>query len=1208
MKRFFFPTIILLLFVSCQKDVYYIISTTVNPKDAGSVSVSPAGPSVLEGTSVTVTAQPKGEYVFTGWSGSISGNENPKSVVIQGDMSVTAQFILRTYPLTLTVEGEGAVSENVISTKTDYSSGTVVELIAQPQDHWMFDHWEGDISGNTNPVQITISSAKTVKAVFVKKMYYLTVEVQGSGAVDESVIETKGSYQEGTVVELTAKPSNHWIFDHWEGDLAGKDNPTRITVSSAKKVKAVFVEKMYPLSVEVEGNGAVQEEVISTKSGSYQEGTIVELTAKPGEHWVFDHWEGNLEGNQNPVQVTIVSAQSVKAVFIEKMYPLTVEVQGGGAVKEEVIDTKSGSYREGSVVQLTATPNTYWAFDHWEGDIAGTDNPALITISAASSVKAVFVEHDPGIVFTETEYISSYDIIEKLGAGLGIGTYFENWNSNTGDGINGQKISQQFFDNIKARGFKTLRFYIMWSNHFGPAPDYVIDSGWLDNIASVVDMAEKAGMNIIIETHDNAYSGSLWGWDWVDLPRASRDPAYNQVAKATISSIWKQIARRFRDKGDFLIFEGFNEIGSDDLYTRDKTILDAHQAEYDTFNDWNQVFVDAVRSTGGENAKRWLITSPMLALPYHLDYYRKPKDYVSNNRLMVSTHYYEPGDFAWGVVDEWGHTAQVCNEVVLFSDESFILDEMSNIRKNFMDRDLPICMNEFGAAVRHDERGMKFLLYYLEYVAKAARDNGMFPFHFTGEDMFNYETGQWPESVDRMFSVILKACYCDDPSYTLQSVYDSAPFADEVDDSIVTFSDPVFEHFVLDYFDRDQDGFISAREALLITDIEIETDNVSTIQGVERFVNLKRLIVNGPSVGKGKLTSLDLSANAQLEELSFINNAVSDLNISGCKRLKRIVCWSNQLKGLDITQHPKLELLACAQNQITSLDFSHCPHLREVAVNDNLLTSIDVTCLPNLEILECGGNLIKELDVSKCPNLKQLNTTNSPFLTKIILAEGQTIDYLEKDSHTAIEYKNGIAIGDAVFERFLLEHFDQNQDGIISLSEAAEIRDVEVSTDSISTVQALQHAGSLTRLSANGTWPKQGQLTRLDMSHNPLLDQLFFLENNVSDLNINGCTKLVVLACWGNNLSELDVTHCPELEVLYCAQNHLTSIDISKCPNLRAFAPNDNDLEELDLSNNPVLDEVEINGNPRLKIVWLKKGQEIRHFIKDNHTEIRYKE
>lgn len=95
-----------------------------------------------EGSTVTFRATANGEYVFNGWSGSISGNENPVSAVVTSDMNVKANFILRTYPLSLAVDGEGSISEKVISAKSEYSSGTIVELTAVPALHWQFSHRE----------------------------------------------------------------------------------------------------------------------------------------------------------------------------------------------------------------------------------------------------------------------------------------------------------------------------------------------------------------------------------------------------------------------------------------------------------------------------------------------------------------------------------------------------------------------------------------------------------------------------------------------------------------------------------------------------------------------------------------------------------------------------------------------------------------------------------------------------------------------------------------------------------------------------------------------------------------------------------------------------------------------------------------------------------------------------------------------------------
>lgn len=117
--------LLIILLVSCKQEVYYTVTTNVKPSEGGSVTMSSSSSSVLEGTSVTFTVQPNGDYVFTGWSGSLSGTENPKAVIVTSDLTVTANFTLRNYPLTLSVEGKGDVKEKVITSKADYTAGTV---------------------------------------------------------------------------------------------------------------------------------------------------------------------------------------------------------------------------------------------------------------------------------------------------------------------------------------------------------------------------------------------------------------------------------------------------------------------------------------------------------------------------------------------------------------------------------------------------------------------------------------------------------------------------------------------------------------------------------------------------------------------------------------------------------------------------------------------------------------------------------------------------------------------------------------------------------------------------------------------------------------------------------------------------------------------------------------------------------------------------
>ena len=237
---------VILGLASCKKPVYYNISASVQPAGGGSVVVTPSAASVLEGTTVTFKATPNGDYLFTGWGGSLSGTTNPTTVVASSDLNVIANFKLKTYPLSISVEGEGTVNERIVSTKTDYDSGTVVELTAQPAEHWLFDHWEGALNGSDNPSQIVVVSPVSVKAVFVQKSYQFHLKVVGPGLVNETVLNTKADYSPGTMVQLTAI-SGLFEFDTellgWSGDYNGNEEVVTIPIVKNTEITATFGRK-----------------------------------------------------------------------------------------------------------------------------------------------------------------------------------------------------------------------------------------------------------------------------------------------------------------------------------------------------------------------------------------------------------------------------------------------------------------------------------------------------------------------------------------------------------------------------------------------------------------------------------------------------------------------------------------------------------------------------------------------------------------------------------------------------------------------------------------------------------------------------------------------------------------------------------------------------------------------------------------------------
>ena len=163
MKKFF-SFLFFLAIISCSKDpILYTLTTSTNPTEGG--TLLPSSAQFEEGETVVLSATPSEEYAFFSWSG-VSGTNNTTSIVMDSDKSVVALFVKKQYSLMVSIEGEGQVTEKIIKAgiSTDYNSGTIVELSANPTSEWVFIEWKGNLSGTKNPAQITINEPKIGRA------------------------------------------------------------------------------------------------------------------------------------------------------------------------------------------------------------------------------------------------------------------------------------------------------------------------------------------------------------------------------------------------------------------------------------------------------------------------------------------------------------------------------------------------------------------------------------------------------------------------------------------------------------------------------------------------------------------------------------------------------------------------------------------------------------------------------------------------------------------------------------------------------------------------------------------------------------------------------------------------------------------------------------------------------------------------------------
>ena len=122
-----------------------------------------------------------------------------------------------------------------------------------------------------------------------------------------------GTYQKGDSVTLVAVPAKYYSFSGWSGDISGLTNPITFEMNSNKDIVASFVKMEFSLqtSVDSPGNGTVD-----PKSGSYEAGSTVIVTAFPETGYGFDHWGGSATGTTNPISVLIDGDKAVTAYFI----------------------------------------------------------------------------------------------------------------------------------------------------------------------------------------------------------------------------------------------------------------------------------------------------------------------------------------------------------------------------------------------------------------------------------------------------------------------------------------------------------------------------------------------------------------------------------------------------------------------------------------------------------------------------------------------------------------------------------------------------------------------------------------------------------------------------------------------------------------------------------------------------------------------------
>jgi Divergent InlB B-repeat domain len=187
------------------------------------------------GTIVTVQATPLAGYRFTGWSGGLTGTNNPATFTLRDDTTVTANFIQQyTFDTSFT---NGSVTLHPLG--GIYDAGTEVTITASADANYRFAGWNGDLTGSTNPLVVVMGSNLSVAANFVRQYTLTTTATNGTITVNPP----GGTYDANSVIQLTATPDSGYTFSGWSDVTLGTSSSVNLTMSALRNVTANFISK-----------------------------------------------------------------------------------------------------------------------------------------------------------------------------------------------------------------------------------------------------------------------------------------------------------------------------------------------------------------------------------------------------------------------------------------------------------------------------------------------------------------------------------------------------------------------------------------------------------------------------------------------------------------------------------------------------------------------------------------------------------------------------------------------------------------------------------------------------------------------------------------------------------------------------------------------------------------------------------------------------
>lgn len=372
---------------------YYTLTATASPTAGGSVTMSPAGGTYIEGSSVQLTATANTGYNFTQWSDGVT--TNTRTVTVNADASYEAQFALQQFTVTTNVTPAEGGS---VTGGGPYNYGSTATLVATPNAGYEFVEWNDH---NTSSTRIeTVTENVTYTATFQLQSHAVTVNVDDPS---HGTVSGGGSYIHGTEATVQAYPAEDYHFLSWSDGTP--TNPYTFTVTEPKSLIAYFeMDEITYYTVTVNSANPAMGTVTGT--GSVREGRTTQISATANTGYHFTQWQ---DGNtDNPRTITVNGNVTYTASFAPNTYTITAlsadnamgTVEGGG------------QYNYATTATLTAVPETGYRFVEWDDHT--TQNPREVSVTGDATYTASFEQ----ITYTVTATANNAQFGTVSGSGV----------------------------------------------------------------------------------------------------------------------------------------------------------------------------------------------------------------------------------------------------------------------------------------------------------------------------------------------------------------------------------------------------------------------------------------------------------------------------------------------------------------------------------------------------------------------------------------------------------------------------------------------------------------------------------------------------------------------------------------------------------------------------------------------------------------------